>query len=337
MRSSGATLSQLVQDLEYEYDVSVWVPGSLADKTVEAFYDGPIVPLLNQLASQVDAHWRWSGERFVFFPGPQFILYLPENNQPEQVAGVVKNHFDVEASPIGPHVLVTGPDAPAVGHFIDQLGATPARYMVDVLVIEMQSGLARELGLGWTLGGAAGASAGVSSSSSSTFDYSAEAVLEVVGRVAATSDRARLSNRANLFLVEGETASATQGDRIPLPRRAVSPEGVVTIIGFEYVQSGFQLQARAVSLPDTSIRLDLEPTLSEVGGLVAGENPVLLERSITASVVLRSGECVLIGVFDRVAERSSSQGIDPSTLLGSLSTRSSDAAVTLLAVRARRL
>jgi len=67
--------------------------------------------------------------------------------------------------------------------------------------------------------------------------------------------------------------------------------------------------------------------LSEVGGLIAGENPVLLERAMVASVVVRSGEWVLIGGFDRVAERGSSQGTIPDSWWGSLRSRSADAAV----------
>ncbi len=330
-------MAQLALDLERDYDLTIWVPDSLATNEVEAWFDGPVTVLLDRIAAQIDAHWRWSGERFVFYPGPPFVLYLPENNAPDEVAGVIKSHFDVDATSIGAQVLVTGADTPAVSHLIERLGATPARYSVDVLVIEMQSSLARELGLGWTLGGGAGLSASIDDAMSGNVEYSAEVVVEVIGRVAATSDRAQLSNRANLFLVEGETASATQGDRIPLPRRAISPEGVVSIIGYEYIRSGFQLEARAVGLPDSSIRLDLSPTLSEVGGLIAGENPVLLERALNASVVVRSGEWVLIGGFDRLADRQSSTGIKPDTVLGSLSNRTADAAVTLLAVRARRL
>ena len=337
VRASGTALSQLALDLERDYGFVVWVPDSLAGKQVEAWFDGPLTSLLDVVANQVDAHWRWSGDRFVFQPGPPFLLYLPENNRPDDVAGLISTHFDVEATTIGPQVLITGPDTPAAAHVIQRLGGTPGRYIVDVLVIELQSSLARELGLGWSLGGAAGFGVSGGSDVPSVSRWSAEAVVDVVGRVAATSDRAKLSNRANLFLVEGELASATQGDRIPLPRRSVSAEGVVTIVGYEYVQSGFQLEARAVSLPDSSIRLDLQPTLSEVGGLIAGENPVLLERSLTASVVVRSNEWVLIGGFDRMAERASAQGVLTSTPLGSLQNRSVDTAVTLLAVRVRRL
>ena len=337
VRAMGVALDQLVRDLRRDYDLAIEFDQALAAETIDAWFDGQATELLDLVAGQLRAHWRWDGERFLIMPGPEFLLYLPENNRPEDVAQVIGEHFEASATAIGPHVLVTGDSTPAVRHFVNALGTTPARYMVDVLVVELQSSVARELGLGWALGGNAGLGLSAASGSGGAFSYSAEAVLEVVGRVAASSDAARLSNRATLFLVEGEQAAATQGDRIPLARRSVSPEGVVTVVGYDYVQSGFQLQARAVGLPDTSIRLDLVPTLSEVGGLVGGENPVLLERSMTASVVLRSGEWVLIGGFDRTADRSSSSGVAPDTIAGSLTNRSADAAVSLLAVRIHRL
>lgn len=337
VRTSGTPLQTLASDIMADYGVDIWVAEPIRSTPVEVWYQGPTRGLLDIIAQQIGAHYRWTGENYVIQPGPDYLLYLPENNAADDVVRLLTEHYDIQATRIGPQVFVTGKDTPAARQVINDMGRTPNRYIVDVLVIELQSAVARELGLGWTVGTTTTIQASLSSSADNTIRYGAEALIEVIGRVAATSDQARLANRANLFLLEGETAKSAQGDRIPIPRRTISSEGVVTIVGFETVQSGFTLQARAVTLQDTSIRLDLEPTLSEVGGFVAGENPILLQRTMTSSVVVRNGEWVIIGGFDRTAERASTQGINTSSPLTSMRQRSADAAVTILAVRARRL
>ncbi|MEO0853229.1 MAG: hypothetical protein AAFY15_06965 [Cyanobacteria bacterium J06648_11] len=190
----------------------------------------------------------------------------------------------------------------------------PDGWLLRVVVFEVSDRIERQLGVDLALGASLDATGGdVAQPVDTPFFAPALSGIRAAFAVAALASlsedgsESRIRTSGTLYLLEGEPARLNQGERVPIPRRTVSPEGTVETAGFDYVETGFTLQAQGVRVP-TGLRLTLEPTLSSVTGFVE-DAPIFNERSVEGVVVVDSGEWVLLSGLSRQERSQNASGV----------------------------
>jgi hypothetical protein len=100
-----------------------------------------------------------------------------------------------------------------------------------------------------------------------------------------------------MFIVsDGEKAAFVQGDRVPIPRRTVSPEGTVTTAGFDYVQTGVNVELTLRETDERAARVDVVVNMSDVKRFVE-EAPVTGEEQFQTGAVIKAGGVYLLGTL----------------------------------------
>ncbi|MFI4881815.1 MAG: hypothetical protein ACIAQU_04440 [Phycisphaerales bacterium JB064] len=323
-------------DFDAEHGLLLRAPGQ-SERQIDLWYAGPLTGLLDRLAVQLAASWHYDGQAVTFTPDAGERVQESRFVTPEDAVALINAVYpEAGAASAGGRVAI-GPQAPAAAaELVKAINATPSSWLLDVLLVELNQSTARELGLGWSLGATlsarADAGTGLDATSGPVLGARAAAVAEVIARLSAESSLARLSHRGTLYLVDGVSAELNQGDTIPVPQRTVSPEGTVTVTGFSEIQTGFTLVAIASDAGDV-VRLELQPTVSEVAGFVLNEAPIVLSRSLQSVALVRPGEWLVIGGFDRVLERDSAFGIDTSSPWTSSQRRSEESVTIIMLAR----
>jgi type II secretory pathway component GspD/PulD (secretin) len=105
-----------------------------------------------------------------------------------------------------------------------------------------------------------------------------------------------------LTTLDNRKARINLGSRVPVPifsniLNAQTNTVFPTITGFEYIDTGTILEVTPRVGADDYVTLDVAPEISEITGFVGPnqERPVLAQRKMTTSVVLRSGATLALG------------------------------------------
>lgn len=205
----------------------------------------------------------------------------------------------------------------------------PPQVNLEVLISEVARNVSHSLGVDWTLvrthartpievgfaNGAlltgdaltAGRSGAVVLSAERTFRWrngtlKVDAFLEAL----AESGLGVVHAKPNLTAVSGETASFFAGLEIPVP--SVSGQGNVTT---EFRETGVSLNFTPVVLDESTISLQVEPTIREVvagvTNIAGAAIPNINERSVSTTVELGDGESMAIaGMYRRNRNRADS-------------------------------
>lgn len=160
-------------------------------------------------------------------------------------------------------------------------------WLLEVKVVNLSENMQQALGLDWSVGGSMTFSA-----SDVTSMLDTNLLVSFVAEATKTRSGATLLDSAQLHIMEGTTSTLNRGQRIPIPRFTTTIEGATTLTGFDYVNTGFTLEATAYRVPG-GVRLNLQPTISSVVGFVR-EAPITQQSAMTADVVLDSGEWVIL-------------------------------------------
>ena len=96
-----------------------------------------------------------------------------------------------------------------------------------------------------------------------------------------------------LLLRDGTRGSWKDGQRVPIPRKTVSQYGVVTVTGYDYQNTGFNVTA-VVRESRTGGRLQLQIDLSEIQSYV-NDAPLTTQNVYNIDVDLQPGKPYLIG------------------------------------------
>jgi len=282
-----------------------------------SFVDHPAESVFRSLAAAAGRSVEFR-DGVVSFPAKgegsgSLLLVYPGYEDPEEVADVLSSVLEgSRVKRVGGRVAVWArtDDLASVRSVVRALDVGPDGWRLDVRVVGVSASLRDQLGLGLSgttetdlsLGGSAGSLGG-----SPLTGAKAVLALKLVGSAVSEGRDARILTDGTLGLVEGSEAELQQGEVIPVPKRTISPEGVVTVTGFDQVKTGFNLKAVGRRVPG-GLRLELAPSLSSVAGYVEG-NPVVSERSVKGVLIVRSGEWVVLsGLQIKQAARSASGG-----------------------------
>lgn len=345
-------MAAAVREVGRQVGVSVSLPPNVGEDPVSvAFDDVDGEAALRRLGGELGLVPRLTGDNVSFVSAAdsreRFAVlrsgFMDPLQAAESVRQVVGEGAKVEN--FGDSLLVVG-TADAVERaerFAEQLKAGPDGWELEVRVVRVNESFRRELGVQWTVAGRAGAEFGAAGgtefpgSVTTYIGLRAAATVEAVGRAIESGSGARLLTSAPLFVLEGGEGTLSQGDRVPVPRRVVSPQGTVSTEGYDYVDTGFQVTVKAKRVPG-GVRLELAPSLSGVKGYVE-EAPIVTRAEVRGSAVVKSGEwCILGGLDIQEASKGHSglPGLSESAFFG-LQTESAERSSILVMVRAVRI
>lgn len=207
---------------------------------------------------------------------------------------------DLTVAIVGDTAIVSSP-ADALERVVElheSLSSPRRQFLADVTLVEVSERVAQELGIEWSLSGL-----GTVAGSTQKSTVEAALVLEAELRAEQTKGRASVVATQRMLLVEGTEAEMQVGDSVPVPQRTVSPEGTVTVTGFDRIETGVLLRMEARAVAGGAVSLNLEPEVSSVSGFVEG-SPIISRRRWQSTAVLDLGGLLVIG---GLAERRDSQ------------------------------
>jgi type II secretory pathway component GspD/PulD (secretin) len=146
-------------------------------------------------------------------------------------------------------VRATGEDLERCRRLAEQLEVGPDGWQVEVRLVLVTESLQREIGLGASIG-ATGRVAGGWGPDAAPYQAYLNAAAEVVLQASEDGRRAAILTDAVLHVLEGGDVRLQQGDVIPVPRRSVSSEGVVQVIGYDQVDTGVVVKVACRRVPD---------------------------------------------------------------------------------------
>lgn len=149
-----------------------------------------------------------------------------------------------------------------------------------------------------------GAGSGVGVVKAASLTAGLSAVLDV----ARESSSSRIVGEPLVIIGDGRTANLTDGRKIPIAKRTVSPEGTVSITGFDFVDTGLQLTAGLREQTTDEALITVKVSLSEVIGFVAGEAPITSATTFDTVATIRSGGVYLVGSVVRRSHRDLAAG-----------------------------
>ena len=124
----------------------------------------------------------------------------------------------------------------------------------------------------------------------------AKLVLDGVFNAESCDSVGRLVTRGTLVLVEDSVATLASVEQVPVPMRAVSPQGTITTSGYDLIEAGLTVVIEGRSVPG-GLRLAVHPEVSQVSGYVE-DYPIVASRSMDVSCMVGPGCWVVLAGLD---------------------------------------
>jgi type II secretory pathway component GspD/PulD (secretin) len=339
-----APASFVLLEAATQANVSITVPDTDAEVLLTVDYrDTPAQVVFEQVGDRLGLAPSYADGSVSFATtgtARALAVYRQGHHEPEEVVQAVQAVLgqDAEVVSIGSRVLVAGTGAQVAmsTDLAKYLEAGPDGWRLDVRVVSITDTFRRDLGLDWEIGATAELAMGGSSGDLAQVltGSSASLVVQAVASATESTSNAALLHSATLYVLEDGTATMNQGDRLPIPRYQTSPEGTTTVIGYEFIDTGFQLTASAVRVPG-GVRLQLEPAVSTVTGFVV-DAPIVTESRVTAQAVVSSGEWLIISGLSTQKADDGESGLPGLRAIGRREQNGLDASIVYL-VRAERI
>ena len=304
-------MSQVLLEIADQLGVSISLPAGAESETVTVdYHQANTRRVLTELANRLELVPRYQDGIFTFTKPDvdthDFIVIRSGYIEPELMQATLQEQLGENASVdlLDDRIIITAPAEilTRASEIAEQATTGADGWMLEVKVITMTETLQSDLGLQWSAGGVAKLSANRLHSV-----FESDILIEVIANATKTDGGARLLDTATLHIVEGTTSTLNRGQRIPIPKFTTTIEGASTLTGFEYVNTGFTLEASAQRVPG-GVRLNLNPTISSVVGFVR-EAPITQQSTMSADVILADGEWVILTGLDAFRDSQTTTGI----------------------------
>lgn len=185
-----------------------------------------------------------------------------------------------------------------VSEMLDQLEAQEsAVWIVQLHIVSYTEDAADDLGINLEPAARAGVAFATGSGAAAVASgINVTASLDAVLRVAHSRNDVAVTASPMFLLRDGSKSEFVQGDRIPVPKRTVSDQGTVTVSGYEFVQTGVQVEFLLREMSAESASVDLAISMSDLKRLVE-EAPVTGEESFKTQAIVKAGGVYLIGTL----------------------------------------
>ena len=300
---------RLVQD-SLNSQITIIYQEGLADKIVYLdAVDQPVGSVLSKLARRFQVNAIREGTLWYFGElKPEdratYTSRVPRLSKEEIQAAVttmISNQGRVWASNDGLlHVSDSVEILERVQSFVEQLrNQESPTWVVQLYLVNSSERTARNLGINvdhlvrYSYNYATGS--GLRSIGSEVLNASLDAVLVAAYERGDTTVQAR----PLLLLSDGEQAYIRNGQRFPVPRRTENIEtGVVSITGYDYIQTGLSVDVQLRENSDTHASLIMKVKNSQVTGFVNDEVPITLDEELLTTASVRSSGVYLLGALD---------------------------------------
>jgi len=196
---------------------------------------------------------------------------------------------------------------------IDELDQPQAQVLIQVILAEVTLGKNSELGVEWTVrtrdGGVAtatGTDFGVANDVKQLGGFSSAITGRDVGfvlRALEADSRLEVLSRPQILTADNQKATINIGQRIPLvtdSRVSGATDNPIVINSYRYEDVGVLLTVTPKISPDGFVKMEVEPTVSEISSsqvtVSPGVNvPIISQRKATTTVSVQSGQSVIIG------------------------------------------
>jgi type II secretory pathway component GspD/PulD (secretin) len=301
-------VSEFVRTLSDQAGVSVIVESGLESKTITMeVRDQPISDVLNFVARRFGVNVRNQGKLYyigALQPDDRGVLVRRVRRlSKDQLAEVLQvfSGQNGRATQFADGLIVVGDSVEVLGRIdemINQVEATDTPvWVVQLHLISYSSNAADELGINVEPAAKAGlAFASGSALGGASASWELATSLDAVLQVAYSRDDVAVTAAPMFIVSDGEKASFVQGDRVPIPRRTVSPEGTVTTSGFDYVQTGVNVELTLRETEPRGARVDVTVNMSDVKRFVE-EAPVTGEERFQTGAVVKAGGVYLLGTL----------------------------------------
>ena len=291
-------LSVFVRVLSDEYSVGMVYSESLSDKTITAeFKSTDLTSVLNVVSRQLSVDIVRVGNTFYvgsLRPEDRGILVrrvLGHNRDSlNQVAqSMISQNGKVSVTSDG--VIVATDHESVIRRFAEMLDYLDTvesdTWIVQLCFVTLRKDALLEAGMDVTSSGTL--SYNISENKLDLKDFRIDGVMNILSN----SSFADVYSSPMLLCRDGQTSIWQDGQRVPIPRRTVSDYGTVTTTGFDYVNTGFLVEA-SVTPCKTGGRLKLKIELSDIKSYIENA-PVTTQTSYSFDVDLEADKAYLLG------------------------------------------
>lgn len=302
---AGEPLSALAELLILDAGLSLSYPPDLAQTPVYvAWEQREALPALRALAEQLGL--------IAIVRGDTEVELAPERASDVEIAALAAVYEDpIQVQAIASQLLSSVGSAEVLGNLVvvadvpdrlskieslaEVLSAERSQWLIEARYIEVSQAWDRRIG------------AEVRASGGLSLTFSAEdlldpirggsLVVELLAEAEQGTRDARQIATTRVYCLDGRTARSDYGQRTPIPVRSVSPEGTVTTVRYDYVDTGVILDVSLRELPSGSAMISVAPEISSVIGQVDSA-PITARSRVQSDAILESGGVLLLGGLD---------------------------------------
>jgi type II secretory pathway component GspD/PulD (secretin) len=302
------TVAEFVRTVSDQAGVSVIVESGLETKTItmEIRYQ-PIGEVLNFVARRFKVNVRKQGTLYylgALQPDDRGVLVRRVRRLSKEQLTEVLQVFSGQngrSAQFADGLIVVGDSVEVLGRINEMINLVEATdtpvWVVQLHLISYSRNAVDELGINVETAAKAGlAFASGSALGGARISWELATSLDAVLQVAYSRDDVAVTAAPMFIVSDGEKASFVQGDRVPIPRRTVSPEGTVTTAGFDYVQTGVNVELTLRETAERAARVDVVVNMSDVKRFVE-EAPVTGEERFQTGAVIKAGGVYLLGTL----------------------------------------
>lgn len=289
----GLSWSGVVRDVCRQAGLSVLIPDGFNDITIDVDFDSTKIGIaLNELTKTVGGLGYRCEEETILFDSSvvQSVATIdPQYADIDELKAVIKDVVDEEASvSISSGMIVVGGSSSLIEQsqtIANLVGyREPALWQVQICILNMIDSWQHELGINADIGGVVR----LADEENNILD----AVLNGYWNVSYGGGIDAVVLRSSLVILEGSEATIESIEEIPVPQRTVSPEGTVSISGYESISSGITVNLEAIKVP-SGLRVVIKPEVSDLVRFV-DERPLIARRNLSTSVIVQDKDVILL-------------------------------------------
>jgi len=123
-----------------------------------------------------------------------------------------------------------------------------------------------------------------------------------------TNGDTRIQAEPLFVLLDGTEGVIKVGERVPVPKKTVSPEGTVETVGFDQEEIGLEVRTVVREGAGATATLSYSVALGEITGYVE-TSPITSQQSLEGQTLVRPGGTYLLGRLERLRSNVESSGL----------------------------
>lgn len=215
-------------------------------------------------------------------------------------------------------IVATQAEYNAIEAVIKRLDVAPKQVAIEVQIAEVTLTGEFQFGLDYYFQGKLGDAqnrmtsadgGGQSLGSGFTYIWKRSDAIKAILNLSETKSKIRTISQPTLITLENQKASFSAGTQISVRTQSSTNTTTGSVDSYQYINTGIELGVTP-RVSGSSVFLDINQDLSDAGVATGGNpNPPITKRSTTTSVMVTSGDTMLLGGLFQDSGRSGSSGL----------------------------